>query len=43
MSRKRWPLPTVALIAMVALISACGSSTPTGSGGGSDNTAANAR
>ncbi|MGO9907742.1 MAG: hypothetical protein ACLP4R_28925 [Solirubrobacteraceae bacterium] len=42
MNRKRWPLLTLALIAVVALISACGSSTPTGSGGGSDNSAANA-
>jgi hypothetical protein len=42
MSRKRRPLAALALIAMVALISGCGSSAPaeTGSGGGG-NTAAN--
>lgn len=42
MSRRRWPLLNLALVAAVTLISACGSSTPTGSSGGSDNTAANA-
>jgi len=40
MNRKPRPLPAVALIATVALISACGSNAPAGSGGG-DNTAAN--
>ena len=37
MSRRRWPLAAVALIAVVVLISACGSSAPagTGTGGGS--------
>ncbi len=45
MSRKRRPLAALALIAMVALISACGSSAPagTGTGGGGNNTAANAQ
>jgi len=45
MSRKRRPLAALALIAMVALISGCGSSAPaeTGSGGGGNNTAANAQ
>ena len=46
MSRRRRPLAALALIAMVALISGCGSSAPaetgTGSGGG-NNTAANAQ
>jgi hypothetical protein len=44
-SRKLRPLAALALIAMVALISACGSSAPaeTGSGGASNNTAANAQ
>ena len=46
MNRRRRPLAALALIAMVALISACGSSAPaetgTGSGGG-NNTAANAQ
>jgi hypothetical protein len=45
MSRARRPLAVLGLIAMVALISACGSSAPaeTGTGiGGGDNTAANA-
>ena len=32
MSRKRWPLAALALIAVVVLISACGSSAPAGSG-----------
>src|ERR1700722_12779130 len=40
MSRKRWPLTALALIAVLALISACGSNAPVGSGGG-NNTAAN--
>ena len=37
------PLAALALIAMVALISACGSSAPAGSGSGGNNTAANAQ
>jgi hypothetical protein len=43
MSRRRRPLAAIALTAMVALISACGSSAPavTGSGSGGDSTAAN--
>jgi hypothetical protein len=45
MSRKRRPLAALAAIAMAALISACGSSAPagTGSSGGGNNTAANAQ
>jgi hypothetical protein len=45
MSRKRRLLAALALVAMVSLISACGSSAPaeTGSGGGGNNTAANAQ
>ncbi len=46
MSRRRRPLAALALIAMVALISACGSSAPAGTGsgsGGGNNTAANAQ
>jgi hypothetical protein len=46
MSRKRWPLAALALIAMVALISACGSSAPAGtstSSSGGNNAAANAQ
>jgi hypothetical protein len=46
MSRKRRPLAALALIAMVALISACGSSAPAGTSTGSsagNNTAANAQ
>ncbi|HTZ65698.1 MAG TPA: hypothetical protein VMB51_16480, partial [Solirubrobacteraceae bacterium] len=39
-SRKRWPLSALGLIAMVTLISACGSNAPAGSDGG-NNTAAN--
>ena len=35
MSRRRRPLAALALIAMVVLISACGSSAPAGTGGGS--------
>jgi hypothetical protein len=42
MSRKRWPLPALALIAMAVLIGACGSSAPAGSRG-ANNTAANAQ
>ena len=42
MSRRRRPLAALALIAMVALISACGSSAPAGRhGGGGNNTATN--
>lgn len=41
MNRRRRPLATLALIAMVALISACGSTAPTG--GGNNNTAADAQ
>jgi hypothetical protein len=42
MNRRRRPLAALALIAMVVLISACGSSAPAGTGTGSgDNTAAN--
>ena len=44
MSRRLRPLAGLALIAMVALISACGSNAPaasgSGSGGGGDNTTA---
>jgi hypothetical protein len=43
MRRKRWPLAALALIAMVVLISACGSSAPAGTGtasSGAENTAA---
>ncbi len=44
MSRKRRPLAALAPIAIVVLISACGSSAPAGTGsGGTDNTAANAQ
>jgi hypothetical protein len=47
MRRKRWPLTALAPIAMVVLISACGSSAPagtsTGSSGANNNTAANAQ
>ena len=39
MSRKRWSLTVLALIAMVVLISACGASAPAGGGGGGDPTA----
>lgn len=42
MRRKRWPLAALALIAMVVLISACGSSAPAGIGG-ANNTTANAQ
>jgi hypothetical protein len=41
MNRRRRPLAALALIAIVALISACGSTAPAASGGG-NNTAANA-
>jgi len=40
MSRKQWPLAAVALI---ALISGCGSSAPANAGSGGDNTAATAQ
>jgi hypothetical protein len=43
MNGKRRPLAVVALIAMVALISACGSSAPAPSGSGGNNAGANAR
>ena len=44
MNRKRRPLAALALIAVGALISACGSTAPAGSGsGGGNNTAANAQ
>ena len=46
MRRRRWPLAAPALIAMVGLISACGSNGPAGSSTGSsggNNTAANAQ
>jgi hypothetical protein len=39
MRRKRWPLAALALIAMVVLISACGSSAPAGTGGANNITA----
>jgi hypothetical protein len=42
MSRRRWPVSVLALIAMVVLISACGSSQP-GATSSANNTAANAR
>jgi hypothetical protein len=43
MSRRLRPLAGFALIAMVALINACGSSAPAPSGSGGNNTAANAQ
>jgi hypothetical protein len=43
MSRARRPLTALGLIAMVALIGACGSSTPAETGSGGNNSAANAR
>ncbi len=43
MSRRRWPLTALAVIAMVALISGCGSSAPAETGGGGNNTAASAQ
>lgn len=46
MNRRRRPLAALALIAMVVLISACGSTAPAGTGtggGGGNNTAANAQ
>jgi hypothetical protein len=47
MNRRRQPLAALALIAMVALLSACGSSAPSGTGsgssGGGNNTAADAQ
>ncbi len=42
MNRSRWPLAALALIAMVVLICACGSSAPAGTSG-ANNTAANAQ
>jgi hypothetical protein len=42
-NRRRRALTALALIAMVALISARGSSAPTPSGSGANNTAANAQ
>jgi hypothetical protein len=41
MSRKRRPLLAPALIAMVAVVSGCGSSAPAETGGGGNNIAAN--
>jgi hypothetical protein len=43
MNRRRRPLAALALIAMVALTSGCGSSAPAETGSGGGNTAANAR
>jgi len=43
MSRARRPLAALGLIAMVALISACGSSAPAETGSGGNNSAANAQ
>ena len=43
MSRQRRPLAALALIAIVALISGCGSSAPADTGGGGNNTSANAQ
>jgi hypothetical protein len=45
MSRRRWSLAAIALIALAALISGCGSSAPaeTGSGSGGDPAAATAQ
>jgi hypothetical protein len=42
MSRQRWSVAVLAVIAMVVLISACGSSAPAGTSS-ADNTAANAQ
>ncbi|MDT7551582.1 MAG: hypothetical protein QOI16_118 [Pseudonocardiales bacterium] len=42
MNRRRWPLAALALIALVASISACGSSAPAGTSS-ANNTAANAQ
>jgi hypothetical protein len=42
MSRERWPLVVLGLIAMVVLISACGSSSPAGTSD-ANNTTANAQ
>ncbi|HTX09536.1 MAG TPA: hypothetical protein VME22_13040 [Solirubrobacteraceae bacterium] len=39
MTRKRWPIAALALIAMAALISGCGSSAPSGTGAGNSTTA----
>jgi hypothetical protein len=45
MNRRRWPLAALAPIALVALISGCGSSAPdeTGAGSSGNHTAANAQ
>jgi hypothetical protein len=43
MSRARRPLAALGLIAMVALVGACGSSGPAETGSGDDNSGANAR
>jgi hypothetical protein len=43
MRRKRWPLTVLALIAMVVLISACGSSAPAGTSGGDPTATAHAK
>src|SRR5947209_6725660 len=45
MSRHTWPLSALALIALVGLVSACGSSAPaeTGTSSGANNTYANAQ
>jgi hypothetical protein len=43
MSRARRPLAALGLIATVALVSACGSSAPAGTGSGGGNSAANAQ
>ena len=43
MNRRRWSLGALALIALAALISGCGSSAPTETGSGSDPAAANAQ
>jgi hypothetical protein len=43
MSRRRWPLAALALIALAALISGCGSSAAAGGGGASGSTSASAQ
>ena len=43
MSRRRWPLAALALIAVTALISGCGSSAPAEIGTGGNNAAATAQ
>jgi hypothetical protein len=42
MSKKRWPAAGLALVAMVVLISACGSSAPSGTGNSTADNAAKA-